>query len=492
MSRNGRRLDPAQSALPTLVGYVVGESRPYQATVIAFRPLMLGEYLYLEYHGYSVLAMVQSTLTGSPVINDNVLDPRDVERLIKYVRSGERVFYHRGTIKILGEVSGSRFVIPPVPPPPGTEVYEAPKSILSRVFRPSGDEYVRIGVLLRAPDVEVRVNINKVVSRHLAVLAMTGMGKSNLVALLAKRVAELGGTIVIFDYHGEYTSMRFRSVFVNVIRPTLNPRRLSLEELARMLNVRSNASRQRMVLYECFEHVKGDQQPFFDSLKRCLQSRIARHGAPAQKVLESVVAYESFLSKILRDGEPDVLDRLAIGAINVVDLSELHTHQADAVVAHWLHRLLEARKEWVWSGGRRGLPVPVIAVIEEAHAFISSDEETATRSAAESIAREGRKFGVGLVIVSQRPRGLDPNILSQMGNLAVMKIVHPEDQSYIAKHCEPITQDIIEELPGLNVGEAILLGEWVRAPSVVKIDLVAEKTVGMDVDAVSAWRGAKL
>ncbi|NPA96827.1 MAG: DUF87 domain-containing protein, partial [Crenarchaeota archaeon] len=464
----------------TLVGYVVGESRPYEAEVIAFRPLMLGEYLYLEYHGYSVLAMVQSSTTGSPVIGSNIVDPRDVERLIKYVRSGERVFYHRGKIKILGEVSGSRFSIPPIPPPPGTEVYKAPPTVLSKVFCPRGEEYVRVGRLLREPEVEVRVNINKVVSRHLAILAMTGMGKSNLVALLAKRVGELGGTLVIFDYHGEYTTLRFPGIAVSVLKPRLNPRMLGFEELARMLNIRSNASRQRMALYECFESVKQVQQPFFDAMKRCLQSKVAKYGAPAQKVLESLTAFEGFLSRILSDDEEDVIEKLALGAINVVDLSELHTNQADAVVAHWLHRLLESRKEWVWSGGARGLPVPVIAVIEEAHAFISSDGDTATRRAAESIAREGRKFGVGITIVSQRPRGLDPNILSQVGNLAVMRIVHPEDQAFIARHCEPITQDVIEELPGLNVGEAILLGEWVKAPSVVKIDLVAEKTIGMD------------
>ncbi len=479
-----------QTTLPEPVGYVVGESKPYRATVLSFRPLMLGEYLYLEYHGYSVLAMVQSTTTGSPIISDNIVDPRDVERLIKFVRSGERVFYHRASIKILGHVSnGGKLTIPPVPPPPGTEVFKAPKTVLFKVFRPSGKEFVRIGTLLREPDVEVRVNINKIVSRHLAILAMTGMGKSNLVALLAKRIAELGGTVVIFDYHGEYGSMKLSRIFVNVLSPVLNPRKLSFEELARMLNIRSNATRQRMALYECFEQIKHSdtKTSFFDALKKCLATRATRYGVAAQKVLEAVTTYERYLGKILDDSVDDVLNRMALGAINVVDLSELHTPQADAVVAHWLHRLLDARKEWIWSGGRKGLPVPVIAVIEEAHAFISNDESTATRSSAESIAREGRKFGVGLVIVSQRPRGLDPNILSQIGNLAVMRIVHPEDQNYIAKHCEPITQDIVEELPGLNVGEAILLGEWVKIPSVVKIDLVSEKSVGMDVDAVGEW-----
>ena len=477
-----------QTQLPEVVGYIVGETKPYRAEVLAFRPLMVGEYLYMEYHGYNVLAMVQSSLTGSPVINQSLLDPRDVERLVRHIRTGERVYYHRGVIKILGHIgNGGKLSIPPVPPPPGTEVFRAPRSILAKIFRPSGREYVRIGTLLRDPEIEVRVNINRVVSRHLAVLAMTGMGKSNLVALLAKRVAELGGTVIIFDYHGEYVGIRFRSVPVVTLKPTVNPFTMDFEEIARLLNIRRNATRQRMILYECFEHVVNTRGKFFDELKRCLQTRVARYGPPAQKVLEAVMTYEGYLKKIVDESIPSVVERIVLGAINVVDLSELRLHQADAVVAHWLHRILEARKEALWSRNSRGLPVPVIVVIEEAHAFIPSDEETATKVSAESIAREGRKFGVGLVIVSQRPRGLDPNILSQMGNLAVLRIVHPEDQSYIAKHCEPVTQDIIEELPGLNVGEAVLLGDWVSVPTIAKIDHVTEKTIGIDIDAVAIW-----
>jgi len=86
---------------------------------------------------------------------------------------------------------------------------------------------------------------------------------------------------------------------------------------------------------------------------------------------------------------------------------------------------------------------------------------------------------------------LNPSILSQIGNLAVLRIVHPEDQLYIAKHCEPATQDLVEQLPGLNVGEAIIAGDWIPVPSLVKIDRVEENVSGGDGDAVSVWRSFK-
>jgi DNA helicase HerA-like ATPase len=470
-----------------IVGYIVGESKPYKADIVAFRPLAVGEYLYMEYYDYRVLAMVNTSITGSPVITNNLIDPRDVERLVKTIRYGEKIYYYKGTVKILGSFNGSssKLYMPPIPPPPGTEVYKAPKTILSRIFSPDEKGFIRVGTLLREMDIEVKININKVVSRHLGILAMTGMGKSNLVALIAKKVAELGGTIVIFDYHGEYTSMKPLNIITNVVKPKINPLNLDLEEVARLLNIPRNATRQRMALRECLESI--GESNFFIMLKKCLQSKIAKYDISAQKVLDAISVYENFLKRILDEGIEDVANNIILGAINIVDLSDLHLNQADAIVSHWLNRTLEARKIGVWSNGSQGIPSPLLIVIEEAHAFISTDNETATKRCAGSIVREGRKFGIGLIVVSQRPRGLDPTILSQLGNLAVLRIVHPEDQQYVARHCEPITQDLVEELPGLNIGEAILLGEWVTVPTIAKIDLVKEKISGGDIDAVTYW-----
>ena len=469
------------------VGFIVGETKPYKAEIVAFRPLMIGEYLYMEYYGYKVLAMVSSSTIGSPVITSDIYDPRDIDRVVKTVRGSERIHYYKGAVNIVGHLdeATSKLRIPPIPPPPGTEVVKAPRHFLAEVFSPGKHSCVRVGVLLREPSIEVRVDLNKVVSRHLGIFAMTGMGKSNLVALLAKRVMEKRGTIVIFDYHGEYVTMNIAGI--NVIKPKLNPALLSLDELARLLNIPKNATRQRAAMYECIESLPMNGGDFFQSLRRCLQSKIPRYGASAQKIIDMVTAYERYLRRILDENAGDVVDTLVLGTINVVDLSELYINQADAVIAHWLNRLLTSRKEAVVTGGRRGLPTPIIAVVEESHVFMPSDEETATKREAIAIAREGRKFGVGLVIVSQRPRGLEPSILSQLGNLAILRIVHPEDQSHIARYCEPVFHDVVEELPGLNIGEAILLGEWVKVPTVAKIDLVEEKVSGFDVDAVSLW-----
>jgi DNA helicase HerA-like ATPase len=103
------------------------------------------------------------------------------------------------------------------------------------------------------------------------------------------------------------------------------------------------------------------------------------------------------------------------------------------------------------------------------------------------VAREGRKFGIGLGIVSQRPRNIDPNVLSQMGSLAIMKIVQDDDQQQIASAAESLSKDLLSQLPSLNIGDAVLIGQWVNLPAIVHVDEVKGKTAGSDLNAVVEW-----
>ena len=89
-------------------------------------------------------------------------------------------------------------------PLPGTEVFRANKEDLKEIFNPEDESWLKIGTLLRNKHVNVKINVNKLATRHLGILAMTGMGKSNLVSVIAKSISEIPGTMVIFDYNDEY------------------------------------------------------------------------------------------------------------------------------------------------------------------------------------------------------------------------------------------------------------------------------------------------
>ena len=117
----------------------------------------------------------------------------------------------------------------------------------------------------------------------------------------------------------------------------------------------------------------------------------------------------------------------------------------------------------------------------------AKDHDTAAKYWAAKIAREGRKFGVGLAIVSQRPRSVDLNILSQMGSFAIMKIIQEDDQRQIASATESTSRELISQLTSLNVGDAVFVGQWTNLPSMVHVEEVKEKKMGADQSATKAW-----
>ncbi|NOQ44053.1 MAG: hypothetical protein GQ471_00055, partial [Nitrosopumilus sp.] len=97
----------------------------------------------------------------------------------------------------------------------------------------------------------------------------------------------------------------------------------------------------------------------------------------------------------------------------------------------------------------------------------------------------------GLGIVSQRPRSVDLNVLSQMGSFAIMKIIQEDDQRQIASATEATSRELISQLTSLNVGDAVLVGQWTNLPSLVHVDEVKEKIMGSDQSAVDAWANAE-
>jgi DNA helicase HerA-like ATPase len=126
--------------------------------------------------------------------------------------------------------------------------------------------------------------------------------------------------------------------------------------------------------------------------------------------------------------------------------------------------------------------------IEEAHVFMPSGESTECSETIARVAREGRKFGVSLIIVSQRPSRLNPDITSQMGSFAISGITHPSDQNFINQVTDEVSADLGTSLPSLNPGEMVLVGHFIKVPALVKTDLVEEKLVGRDLEAVRLWR----
>ncbi|MEM2791065.1 MAG: ATP-binding protein, partial [Thermofilaceae archaeon] len=108
-----------------------------------------------------------------------------------------------------------------------------------------------------------------------------------------------------------------------------------------------------------------------------------------------------------------------------------------------------------------------------------------------TIASEGRKFGVFLILVTQRPSRIDADALSQCNSQIILRITNPYDQRAVAEASERLGEELMRDLPGLNVGEAIIVGELTRVPVIVKVRRRLTREGGADIDLVSELRRAR-
>ncbi len=481
------------------LGHVVGETTHSRIMFTATRPPRVGEYVLVEYPDKSlVLAMVESSVIGNPVLLLHGIKPEYVEKATQL--NLDRTEYTMGQARLLGWVDdlATRHVLrtPKYPPKPGAPVYEASTGILEKIFvRPVEEGWVRIGVLVNHPEVPVYINVNAAVSRHLAILAVTGAGKSNTVGVLVDRIVnDLGGTVLLIDMHNEYGSIAGGNT--HPVDPKIHPAKLTVYEYYRLLDLEPKATKQRMYLRrairEIYEKGLDRREPdrFLDHLENILNHYLATYKADSKSIADLLNKLDElrarYEGRVLAADAPMSLEAVVEpGKANILRLGSVDEEVADVVVYHYLSWLLRERKNKVMTG--EGYPVPVMIVVEEAHILIPRKTSTLTKEVAARIAREGRKFGVGLCLVSQRPKNIDEDALSQANNKIILKLVEPSDQRYVQQASELLSEELLELLPSLNIGEAVLIGLMIPIPALVKIDKAVHKPGGGDIKIHEEW-----
>ncbi len=476
------------------LGVCIGEPSTREVEFVASRPIKLGDFVEIAYEGYKVLGFVRSVKRLSKALSGD-LEPEEVKR-IREMSSSSSLF--KGVITILGDVDRNMF-IPRIPPEPGTEIFEASKKTLEKVFgRKKGGIF--LGHLLTKPEVPVYIDLDSIVSRHLAVLAVTGAGKSNTVSVILEGILEKGGVALVFDMHGEYLNFEFEDSGTPSVRRidlVLNPVRLSYHEFRIFANVDDSAFIQDRYLRRAFKRVVEEIQTgetpataFWGRLLAELENE--KKEAPKEDirsivgVIGKVEDMRDFYAELFDPLQTPIVDQIEYGKVNVVDLSHVDEKIADIVVSHVLRNVLESRKNYI-RGLSSGLPFPLLIVLEEAHILASSSIPTRSRYWISRIAREGRKFGLGLCLVTQRPKSLDANALSQANNMIILKLVEPGDQRHVQQASEALSSDLVEQLPSLNVGEALVMGTMLPVPALVKIRKAKAKRSGSDISAVEEW-----
>ena len=509
------------------LGKVGPNSTPNRIKLIAYQKVVpsVGDYVIIEGDNEQLLGMVSDVTRGAIEFSRADLVQADYyDRILEVVEEPSE--WAVAEVRIVGRLERGELVgLSRRPPPSGASVRRAPKEILQRIFSPpKGREGIRIGRLMSREDVEVFLDPDNLIARHLAVIAVTGGGKSNTVAVILEEILKMGGVAILFDVHSEYVGMEVEceGCHVEVVDPVLDPNKLSKDELASLLGI-SFRSAAKMYIYLSRAYNKAKSLLMKDSLAEVLKNADMGdynskdllagvmallkltvkdeegQGIPLDNKKDRDSIYSlisridhliSVYGKILKPGVGDLTDHLDYGKLVIVNLGQLDLELTDVVVGKNLITLLTKSKVMKVTGERL-IPNPVLAVIEEAHILLPPGGDTYTLRAASAIAKEGRKFGVGLCLVSQRPKKLDSDVLSQMVNKIILRIVEPDDQLYVRRATEFLSEELTSYLPSLNVGEAIIVGPMIRTPALVKVRLFQGKAGGETPSAYEAWQRGK-
>lgn len=173
--------------------------------------------------------------------------------------------------------------------------------------------------------------------------------------------------------------------------------------------------------------------------------------------------------------------------VSVLDFSGVPAEAADLAIGVVLNLLFETTLRCDADGPGIGRPSPVYIVLEEAHRYLGEGANALTRESANRIAREGRKYGIGLLLVSQRPTELPKTALAQCGTMIALRLSSGDDQSTIRSALPDSVSGLAAVLPSLRTGEAIISGEALVLPVRALLDLPDPKPLAED-PSLSPWR----
>ncbi len=478
-----------------VVGICVGETSLTEVTFISDKMPKVGEYVTIEYDNKLVLGMIENLIRGNDALN---VDINDFKAIQKISSIGVEDNYIRGKVKILGDIRDN-LRLPRTPVLPGTEIKLADSEILKDIFKVNNP--LKLGCLVNQSDVDVNVDANPILSRHLAILAMTGAGKSNTVSVLIDQLLGYSVPVFVFDMHGEYKDAKFPNGDVNVISPKINPNYMAFNEIRRLVNIPSNAYLQERYFRKAFRQAKSmlrngkaTTNNFLQIMYDILYDQSLEEGSDKRivdvmnKIDDSMDKYSNLFDK----NASNILSNIKAGHVNVLDLSQVDESVASVLVSHILRNSLQRSKDAAHNDNKQELlDNSVFFILEEAHILAPNKRDSDSKRWIQRVAREGRKFGLGLCLVSQSPKTVDHDALSQMNNMIILRLVEPEDQRHVQSASESLSQDLVNQLPSLNVGEAIVLGLMSRVPTLVKIDEFKGRRHGDDMDIVSHFKNIK-
>ena len=430
--------------------------------------------------------------------------------------------------------------------------------------------FLPIGKHSSSDDLDVYLNIHKLVLRHSAILGSTGSGKSNgVVTVIKKLIEQMGNSrMVLIDPHGEYASAfpsakvfrigddkrplyvpfwlmnfdelmyflvgakpiddsrpeyrNFREMIVrekkanaNLIAGDVNPDFITadspipfdIRKLWYEINRRVNATYENQTTQnestECLEKEGNAEELIPAKFKPYSMGATA----PYKSKDGSFFAYEKKLISRLKDSRYDFmfypgeyrtkdsgkdLNHLLCDWINgeerltILDLSNVPFEVLDITVG-LITRFIYDSMFWGRFERNTGRNRPLLIAYEEAHSYLGKNNTFYAKDAVERIFKEGRKFGLGAMVISQRPSELSETILAQVGTFIALRLTNSSDQSIVKSMAPDNMNSLMNLLPSLRIGEAVIVGEAINIPTRVKLPLQSPRPDSSDPDVIETW-----
>ena len=409
-------------------------------------------------------------------------------------------------------------------PVPGAMVYPATTKDLEQIFASDGRANITIGKVFPTKDIRAGLYIDAMLGKHFALLGSTGTGKSTSAALILHRICEAApqGHIVMIDPHGEYSAaFRQTGQILDVSNLQMPYWLMNFQEHCEVLLTSSGNDRQvdEDILAKCLLHARSKNRlaetmgkitqdspiPYLLSdLTAKIQDEMgkldkATSSAPYMRIkakleeLKTDPRYQfmfsgmlvgdtmgNFISKVFRmpsDGKP----------ISIIDVSGVPSDITSTVVAV-MSRLVFDFAIW----GREEKQRPILLVCEEAHRYVPSEKNSDGSSVGQilsRIAKEGRKYGISLGLITQRPSDLAEGVLSQCGTIISMRLNNDRDQAFVKAAMPEGSRGFLDSIPALRNRECIVCGEGVAIPIRVNFDNLEEhkRPASEDPSFVELW-----
>lgn len=453
----------------------------------------------------------------------------------------------------------------------GDPVHLVTEADLRRVYSRESEpgKSIRIGSVASAESIGAEVGVNRLVTRHSAVVGSTGAGKSTTVAKLLEVLSQVdtypSARILVFDVHGEYArtaadhlrvlrvdaddpaeqlhmpywALNFdellaltfgpvkgveRSALLHEVtarkqqalqlqpRDGVSPDTVTVDapvpfsihdlwlEMYRQLNsthtAAGNQSRGTEALalgadgqpiqggdalavvpplYRAQSQAAGEEKIYLSNSSLNLRREVDSLGVRLRDRRFSFLFEPGRWSPDLEGKvEADLNELLEswLGAkepVTIVDLSGVPPEALHDVIGIMLRIVYDALY-WGRDIAEGGRERPLLVVLEEAHAYLGPDSRSLAGSSVRRIVKEGRKYGVGAMIVSQRPSEVDHTVLSQCGTTFALRLANSQDRAHVVSSVSNNLEGLLSMLPVLRTGEAIVIGEAVNLPMRVLVD----------------------